>query len=103
MSISALRPPCTPRNPIETIAPRGVRHCTMCLHCTKRLPGRGAGTALAVTEGLRQAKSCELIYNPSVNSLSLIATSPFRAGFWVGDCTNQKAPSLREFVHRLRG
>ncbi len=32
---------------------------------TKRLPERGAGTALAVTEGLRQAKSCELIYNPS--------------------------------------
>ena len=36
ISISPLRPPCTPRNPIETIAPRGVRHCTPCLYCTKR-------------------------------------------------------------------
>ena len=31
----------------------------------KRLPGRGAGTALAVTEGLRQTERCELLYNPS--------------------------------------
>ena len=33
-----------------------------------------------MSEGLRQAKSCELIYNPSVHSLTLMSTSPFRAG-----------------------
>ena len=38
MSISPLRPPCTPRNPIETIAPRRVRHCTPNLDCTKKAP-----------------------------------------------------------------
>ena len=31
------------------------------------LPGRGAGTAQAVTEGLKQTKRCELLYNPSVS------------------------------------
>ena len=50
------------------------------MHNAKRLPGRGAGTAQAVTEGLKQTKNCNLLYNPSVNSLTLIATSPFRAG-----------------------
>ena len=30
-----------------------------------RLPGRGAGTAQAVTDGLKQTKSNGLLYNPS--------------------------------------
>ena len=37
------------------------------LRHTKRLPVRGAGTAQAVTEGLKQTKNCKLLYNPSVS------------------------------------
>ena len=51
----------------------------------KRLPGRGAGTALAVTEGLRQTERCELLYNPS-GSLR----SPPPLSGQAGGNTNQK-------------
>ena len=41
---------------------------------------RGSWQTEGLTEGLKQAKCCKMLYNPSVNSLTLIDTSPFRAG-----------------------
>ena len=52
ISISPLRPPCTPRNPIETIAPRRVPPPTPSLHHAFRWP-----VERSETEGLTKKQT----------------------------------------------
>ena len=40
---------------------------------------RGSWQTEGLTEGLKQAKCCKMLYNPSVNSLTLIDTPPSQA------------------------
>ena len=52
MSISPLRPPCTPRNPIETIAPRrGTALYTEVVLCQKAPPFMGELLSVSEAEG----------------------------------------------------
>ena len=79
ISISPLRPPCTPLTPLKRSLREGVRHGMPCLYRTKRRPEQGA-VERSETEGLTIPSEATFFFNPSVHSLSLMSTSPFRAG-----------------------